>query len=169
MFYLSVSAERQPRIMQNRIRLVIADDNLLIRSSVRAFLQTTPHIQIVAEATTGDEACIQCHQHHPDVLLLDIEMPGMRTAAIVSAVRTLTPPVKVLIFSAYEDMTTIRVLLDAGIVGYLLKDEAVEDLAHAIEAVAEGGTWFSPSIARHIATIRATQKRYNTADIHAKD
>jgi DNA-binding NarL/FixJ family response regulator len=122
------------------IRVLIADDCPLLRAGVRTELARHAVIEVVGEARNGDEALQQAEVLRPDMLLLDIGMPGLSAAEVIRRVRTLARPVQVLILTAHGDIDNVHNMLEAGATGYMLKDEAPEVLTDAVRTVAEGGT-----------------------------
>lgn len=141
------------------IRVLLADDHPLVRAGLRATVVTAPDIALVGEATTGDEARRLCQDLAPDVILLDLHMPGPPPVATVAYLREHCPTTRVLILTAHDDDAYVQGLLAAGVAGYVLKDEVPETLLHAIRGVAQGGTWFSQAIATKLA--RAVAHRTN--------
>jgi DNA-binding NarL/FixJ family response regulator len=129
--------------MSESIRVLIADDHPLVRAGLCTTLQTEPDIVIAGEASDGDEAQRQCAGLQPDVLVLDLNMDGPPAVATLASVRELCPRTRVLILTAYDGDTYVRALVQAGAMGYVLKDEAPEALVQAVRSVARGGTWFS--------------------------
>jgi DNA-binding NarL/FixJ family response regulator len=132
------------------IRVLLADDHPLVRTGIRSALSAAADVVLVAEATTGDEAQQMCQHHLPDVLLLDLHMPGPPPLETVRALQTHTPLVKILILTAYDDDVYVKDMLRAGVAGYILKDVATESIVQAIYTVAQGGTWLSQSIAEKL-------------------
>jgi DNA-binding NarL/FixJ family response regulator len=129
-------------------RILIADDHPIVRAGVRAELARHADIEVIGEATNGDEAAQQTEALQPDVLVLDIEMPGLKATEVIRRASVLPQPVHVLILTAHDDIDNVHGMLEAGATGYLLKDEAPEVIADAIRAVARGGTWLSDEIAQ---------------------
>lgn len=132
--------------MAETIQVILADDHPLIRSGLRSRLQEEPGIAIVGEASHGDMAMRQCQDLQPDVLVLDLNMPGPPATSIVSYVHVRCPEMRILILTAYDDDAYVRGLVSAGISGYVLKDEAPDALVDAVKSVANGGTWFSRAV-----------------------
>jgi DNA-binding NarL/FixJ family response regulator len=132
------------------IRVLLADDHPLVRTGIRSALSAAGWVVLVAEATTGDEAQQLCLEHMPDVLLLDLHMPGPPPFETVHALKTQAPSVKILILTAYDDDVYVKDMLRAGVAGYMLKDVATESIVQAIATVAQGGTWLSQSIAEKL-------------------
>jgi len=141
------------------IRVLLADDHPLVRAGLRATVASAPDIALIGEATTGDEARRLCQDLAPDIVLLDLHMPGPPPVATVAYLREHCPTTRVLILTAHDDDAYVQGLLTAGVAGYVLKDEVPETLLHAIRGVAQGGTWFSQAIAAKLA--RAVAHRTN--------
>lgn len=153
--------------MDTAIRVLLADDHPLIRAGLRATLAPAPDIALVGEATTGDEARQHCRALQPDVLLLDLAMPGPPAAATVQHLREVCPKTRVLVLTAHDDDAYVHGLLAAGVAGYVLKDEVPETLLHAIRGVARGGVWFSQAIAAKLA--RANRTSGTVPDLTDRD
>src|SRR5215216_4914736 len=131
--------------MRNPIRVLLADDHPFVRAGLRATLETEPDVLVVGEVADGDEAQRQCQALRPDVLVLDLNMPGSPATATVASVRELSPPVRVVVLTGYED-AYVSDLIAAGVGGYVLKDEAPEALVQAVRSVVGGGTWLSQPV-----------------------
>jgi DNA-binding NarL/FixJ family response regulator len=131
------------------IRILLADDHPGFSAGLRGHLDREPDLDVVAVASDGDRALALARQHRPDVLVLDMEMPGRSGLEVARALRTLDdPPVQVLVLSAYEDEEYIFGILDAGAAGYLSKQEPLRAIAEAIRGAARGETgWLSRKIA----------------------
>jgi DNA-binding NarL/FixJ family response regulator len=136
--------------MPDTIRVVLADDHPLIRAGLRARLQEEPGISIVGEVADGDGVIVVCQERKPEVLVLDLNMPGPPATTIAATLGERLPDVKVLILTAYDDDAYVRGLLAAGISGYVLKDEAPDALVDAVRSVANGGSWFSRSLVKKL-------------------
>lgn len=132
--------------MNEIIRVLLADDHPLVRSGIRTMLHAEHDMTLVAEAMTSDEAQRLAVEINPDVLLLDLNMPGTPTIETVNYLGTHQPQIKVLILTAFNDDAYVRGFVASGVAGYVLKDEAAEAVVRAIRAVVHGGTWFSRSI-----------------------
>src|SRR5688572_28411676 len=138
--------------MTGPIRIVLADDHPLIRDGLRARLQAEPDIEVIGEAANGDEAQTRCLELQPDVVVLDLNMPGPPATETIAFFKDHCPQIRVLVLTAYNDDAYVRGLLAAGVAGYVLKDEAPDALVHAVRSVAHGGTWFSqPIVAQLVA------------------
>jgi DNA-binding NarL/FixJ family response regulator len=136
--------------MSEPIRVLLADDHPFIRAGLRTTLDTETDIVVAGEAEDGDDAQRQCTALQPDILVLDINMPGPPAVATLAAVRELCPSTRVIILTAYNDDAYVRGLLQAGALGYVLKDDAPEALVQAVRSVAQGGSWFSQAVVANL-------------------
>jgi len=130
------------------IRLLLADDHPGFCAGLRSHLEREPDLEVVAVAHNGTRTLALAKQHHPDVVVLDMEMPGRSSLEIARTLGTFDPPVQVLVLSAYEDEEYIFGVLDAGAAGYLSKQEPLSSIAEAVRGTARGETgWLSRKIA----------------------
>lgn len=130
------------------IRVLIADDHALVRDGVRALLSTADDIDVVAEAGDGQEAVDRARETSPDVILLDINMPGLGGLEAVPLIQRETPRARILILTQYEHADYVRRFLRLGVAGYVLKKAAGAELISAIRAASRGGLVLDPAIAR---------------------
>ncbi len=126
------------------IKIVIADDHLIIRQGLRLILETEPDFDLVGEAGDGAEAMQVCAQTHPQVVLMDLRMPGMDGLTAIETLRTEQPEVAVVILTTFNEDDLMLRGLQAGARGYLLKDTTREALFNAIRAAARGETLLAP-------------------------
>ncbi len=131
-----------------KIRVLIADDHAILREGVRALLQMSGDIEVVGEAADGREAIDRCRELQPDVVLMDIAMPGLGGLEAALEIKREGLRTKVLVLSQYEDREYVRRLLKAGVAGYVLKKSAGAELAGAIRAAHRGGLVLDPEVAR---------------------
>ncbi len=131
-----------------RIRVVIADDHALLREGIRALLATAEDVEVVGEAADGVEAIEACRRLGPDVILMDIAMPGLGGLEAALEVRKVSPHTRVLVLTQYDDREYVTRFLKAGAAGYVLKKAAGTELVSAIRGVARGGLVLDPAIAR---------------------
>jgi DNA-binding NarL/FixJ family response regulator len=132
------------------IRILIADDHALVRAGIRALVQTIPGIEVIAEAADGRDALGLMKVHQPDLVLMDISMPGLNGLEAAARATKDFPNVRVLILSAHSDEEHVCQALRAGAVGYLLKDAGTAELELALNAVARGETYLSPAVSKHV-------------------
>ena len=132
------------------IRIFIADDHVLVREGLRLIIEAQNDMEVVGEASDGQEAWMRINELRPDVAMLDVSMPLLNGAQTTERLRFNCPEVKVLAVSAYGDEAHIRQLLASGASGYVLKKAASQELANAIRVVANGGVHLDPQIAGQV-------------------
>jgi DNA-binding NarL/FixJ family response regulator len=132
------------------IRIMLADDHVLVREGTRELLEREPDMQVVAEASNGEEAVRLAATHEPDVALLDIAMPELSGIEATRQIKRQVPTTAILILSAYDDDEYVFALLEAGAAGYLLKNVRGRDLVEAIRSVHAGESVLHPVIARKV-------------------
>ncbi len=140
------------------LRVLIADDHPFFRDGMRMFLETTPDIVVVGEAATGEEAVAQAEKWQPDVILMDIKMPGMSGIEATRRILEANPGVRVLVVTMFEDDATVFTAMRAGARGYVLKDAQKDDVLRAIRAVGRGEAIFSPGIAARLLDFFTTAR-----------
>ncbi|MCS7173051.1 MAG: response regulator transcription factor [Armatimonadetes bacterium] len=132
------------------IRVLLADDQVLTRQGLRALLSREPDIEVVAEASSGQEAVQLALRHRPDVVLMDIVMEGEDGIEATRAIKQSCPHTQILILTVYADQELFRRAVRAGAVGYVLKDISPQNLVNAIRAVYSGKTMVNPGILRQL-------------------
>ena len=130
------------------IRVLLADDHDIVRAGLRALLNTAADMQVVAEANNGNEALRLVELHQPDIVLMDISMPGLNGLEATRQIKKQAPHVKVLVLSAHDSEDCIVQVMQSGADGYLLKSSAAGDLYAAVRSVHHGQAFFSPSVSR---------------------
>jgi len=130
------------------INVLIADDHVFYREGVRAFLDNSPDINVVAEAGNGDEAVAKAAELEPDVILMDLKMPGTNGIDATRRIYESNPKIGVLVITMFDDDDSVFAAMRAGARGYLLKDADKDEVVRAIIAVERGEAIFSPAIAR---------------------
>jgi len=128
------------------IRVILADDHPVVRSGIKAELDGAEGIEVVGEASSGDEALRLVGELRPDVLVLDVVMPGLDGVEVARLLRERHPELRILALSAYEDNAYVFGLLSAGAAGYVLKEEALDTIVEAIRAASRGETWLSKRV-----------------------
>lgn len=129
------------------IRVLLADDHSVVRKGVREFLEEEPDIEVIGEASDGQQAVDLAVQLTPDVVVMDIKMPQLSGVDATKRIRSLAPDVRVLALTAFDDDPYIFGLLEAGASGYVLKTAESSELVRAIRAVAAGHSALDPAIA----------------------
>ncbi len=132
------------------LRILIADDHPLFRKGMRALLTATPGTEVVGEATTGQEAIELAAALQPDVILMDLQMPGINGIEATRQILHTSPHIRILVVTLFEDDASIFSALRAGARGYILKDAQEEEMLRAIRAVGSGEAIFSPAIATRL-------------------
>src|SRR5206468_13133742 len=127
------------------IRVLLADDHTLVRAGIRGLLDGLPGIEVMGEADDGQEALRLTESLRPDVVVLDIGMPGLNGLEVAGRIATLDASIRVLILSMHTSEEYVLRALRAGCAGYLLKRSAVSELEVAVRAVARGETYLSPA------------------------
>lgn len=135
------------------IRVLVADDHAIVRTGIRHVLEGEPGFVVVGEASSGTQALALALELRPDVVLLDISMPGVSGLQATAELRTHCPETRVLILSMHDNTEYVLESVRAGAHGYLLKDTAATELRGAIRAVREGESYFSPPIASRLSAV----------------
>ena len=134
----------------NPIRVLLADDHTLVRAGIRSLLQGLENVEVVGEAGDGQEAVRLAEALRPDVVLLDVGMPGLNGLDVAARLATHDASIRVLILSMHTSEEYVLRALRAGCAGYLLKGSAVAELEIAVRAVARGETYLSPAVSKHV-------------------
>lgn len=134
----------------NEIRVLIADDHAVVREGIQSVLHAGEGFIVVGAAGTGDEALALAIEHQPDVVVLDISMPGKTGLEVAAELRQALPDTRVLMLSIHDHPEYVMESVRAGADGYLRKDAAPSELREAIRAVYRGASFFSPRVARQL-------------------
>jgi DNA-binding NarL/FixJ family response regulator len=137
---------------QQPIRVVVADDHPLVRRGIIHELLHLPEVEVLGEAASGDSALRLAQMLAPDVLLLDISMPGLSTAEVLRQLVADESPVRVLVLTAHADIDHILSMIKAGALGYMLKDEDPALIITALRSVMRGETWMSAAVMTAVVT-----------------
>jgi DNA-binding NarL/FixJ family response regulator len=149
------------------IRVVVADDHRVVRVGLEQLLSTFDDVEAVGLAAGGEEAVALCRELEPDVLLLDLSMPDMDGIEVTGRLRTTTPGTRVVVFTSFSDRERIVRALDAGAIGYLLKDAEPEEIHAAIRAAARGESPLAPRAAAELLADR--RARPATVELTARE
>jgi NarL family two-component system response regulator LiaR len=149
-----------------RIRILLADDHDMVRRGLAVFLQAFPDMQLVGEAADGVEAIEQCQKVHPDVVLMDVMMPGMDGIEATRRIRAQYPYVQVLMLSSSNDEDLVKSAIQAGAIGYVLKDISTNEMADALRNAAQGHSTLSPAATQALvaATARPPEPEYHLTE-----
>ncbi len=132
--------------MSNRLRVLLADDQFLVRAGIVSLLGLDPGIDVVAEASDGEQVLELVASHRPDVLLLDLRMPRLDGIGVLTRLREDNDPTPVLVLTTFDDDEQVVAAMRAGARGYLLKDVTLEELTAALRQVAAGQRYIQPAI-----------------------
>lgn len=141
------------------IRVMLVDDHTVVRSGLSAFLLAYEDLELVGEASGGEEAVQLCDKLNPDVILMDLIMPGMDGAAATRAIRKKCPKIQVIALTSFKEQELVQGALQAGAIGYLLKNVSAEDLANAIRSAFVGRPTLAVEAAQ--ALIQASREPAN--------
>jgi two-component system, NarL family, response regulator NreC len=134
-----------------RITLLLADDHAVVRSGLRLLLEAEPGHEVVAEAATAEDALRYTRAHRPDVLVLDLNMPGRPSLEVIPEIRAAAADTAIVVLTMQEDPAFAREALRAGALGYVLKEAADEELLQAVRLAAQGETYLNPRLGARLA------------------
>jgi DNA-binding NarL/FixJ family response regulator len=152
-----------------RITVVIADDHPLMRDGLRALIASLPDMEVVAEAGDGESARRETQLTHPDVVVMDLRMPGTNGVEATRAILRSVPTTRVLVLTMFEDDDSVFAAMRAGASGYLVKGAQQDEIIRALRSVAAGQAIFSPTVARRIIDFFAGARQIAAADIPFPD
>jgi DNA-binding NarL/FixJ family response regulator len=136
--------------MSGMVRVLIADDHPVVRSGIKGMLEPGPEFAVVGEAASGPEAVALALRERPDVVLMDLQMPGLDGASATAKIKAQLPGTQVLVLTTYGTDADIVNAIDAGAIGYLLKDAPHEEITRAVHAAARGEATLAPAIAQRL-------------------
>jgi DNA-binding NarL/FixJ family response regulator len=139
-----------------QLRILIVDDHPLFRRGMLGLLESLPGMEVVGEATTGEEAIALASDLAPDGIVMDLQMPGGTGIVATRAILNASPHIRILMVTLYDDNESVFTAIRAGARGYVLKDAGAEEIARAIRAVGRGEAIFSPAIANRLIDFFAT-------------
>ena len=134
------------------IRVLFVDDHPVVRAGLRGMLDVEPGIEVVGEASSAAEAVAAARAQQPDVILMDLRMPGTDGAQATTLVLAERPQCRVVVLTTYDNDADILRAVEAGAIGYVLKDVTREELVHAVRTAASGGTPLAPSVAAKLVS-----------------
>lgn len=132
------------------LRVLVADDHPVFRTGLRALILATPGMEMAGEAATGEEAMVLAAQEQPDVVLMDLQMPGLGGVAAIRRILDTSPHIRVLVVTMFQDDESLFAALRAGARGYLVKGANHQEVVRAIAAIGAGEAIFSPVIAQRL-------------------
>ena len=149
----SLPADAAFCVDHTRLRLLLIDDHAIVREGIRAVLEEEPDLAVVGECGSGDEALQVCEALKPDVVLLDLSMPGLGPVDTILGLTRRVPGARIMVFTSFGSDELVRATLDAGAIGFLLKDARREDLLRAVHSVAAGEPYLAPSAQRQLVAL----------------
>ena len=141
------------------IRILIADDHSMVRTGLATFIRVKADLELVGQARDGQEALRLCEQFQPDVVLMDLVMPRMDGMAATRAIRERWPQIQVIALTSFQEQELVQDALQAGAIGYLLKDVSIDDLAKAIRAAHAGRPTLAPEAAQALIQVARSAGR----------
>ena len=136
--------ESASKDVSDPIRVMIVDDHMMVRRGLATFLKVQVDLELVAEANNGEEALRVCEQVQPNVILMDLVMPKMDGPTAIRMIRERWPQIQVIVLTSFQEKSLVREALQAGAIGYLLKNVSVDDLAEAVRAAHAGRSTLAP-------------------------
>mgnify|MGYP001820527398 CR=1 FL=1 len=150
--------------MVEMIKVMLVDDHDLVRTGIKRLLEDHPNIKIVGEATSGEQALEQVSENDPDVVLMDINMPGIGGLEATRKLLQRKPKLKIIVVTMHEDDMFAQRFLKAGAMGYLTKGAKVDEILQAVQAVMANQRYLSPAIAQQIALSQVTEEESSPFD-----
>ncbi len=152
---------------EKRIRIMIVDDHAVVRSGLGAFLTAVPDLELVGEAENGEQAVVRAKALKPDVILMDLMMPGMDGVTATKSIKECLPGVQIIALTSFLEDELVQNAIKAGAIGYLMKNVSVRELEAAIRSATAGKMTLSPEAAQ--ALVRATQQAAETETLTARE
>lgn len=141
------------------IRVMIVDDHPIVRQGIKLSLRSTSDFEVVGEASSGEEALDLLEQAHPDVILMDLVMPGMGGVPAIRAITEMAPDVKVIVLTSYEEGDLVQETLQAGAIGYQLKSIDIDELLNTIRLAVSGVPSLAPAAAQSLVQVTKTARK----------
>ena len=151
----------------NKVRVILADDHVVVREGLKRLIEKEPDIDVVGEASDGREALEQAQKHHPDIAIIDVSMAPVGGLQATRDLRQQCPDTRVLALTVHEDRSYVQEMLEAGASGYVLKRAAADELIGAIRAVATNGIYVDPRVTGKLISALG-QRRGGFADSKAE-
>ncbi len=155
--------------MPARIRVMLADDHAVVRAGYRFLLENVRDIEVVAEAASGEEALAQFEQVNPDVLVIDLTMPGIGGMEAIRQLRALRPDARILVFSMHENAAMVEHALQAGVSGYISKNSSPDSLVNAVRRIASGHIYIDSELAQSLVVQQSRGQREPLAGLSPRE
>ncbi|WP_110598303.1 MULTISPECIES: response regulator [Salinicola] len=137
------------------IRVLVADDHHLVRTSIARVMASEPDIEVVAEADSGESALQSCREHAPDIAMIDIRMPGIGGLETILKLLKTQPDTRIIVLTGHVEESTAQRLIDSGVTGFISKGTELDLMIEAVRRVAEGKRFISPDIAQRVVLARS--------------
>ncbi len=144
--------------MKENLRLLLVDDHQVVRMGLRFVLEDLPNVQLVGEASSADEAMDQCQLLEPDVVIMDIKMPGKNGIEACRQIVSRWPQIQVIMLTSFVDDNLVFEAIQAGAAGYVMKGVSTDELLRALDAVREGAGLLDPAITRRVLNLMRQQR-----------
>lgn len=144
--------------LKEHLRLLLVDDHQVVRMGLRFVLEDLPYVQLVGEANSADEAIHQCHLLQPDVVIMDIKMPGKNGIEACRQIMSRWPHIQVIMLTSFVDDELVFEAIQAGAAGYVMKGVSTDELLRALAAVREGAALLDPAITRRVLSLMRKQR-----------
>jgi DNA-binding NarL/FixJ family response regulator len=155
----STSTEPMDTAVTTTLRIILVDDHAVVREGVRALLEEEQGLAVVGEFSDGAQALESAASLSPDVAIVDLRMPGLSAVETIVGLKRAIPDVNILVFTSFGEDAAIRATLDAGAIGYLLKDALRGELVRAVRAVANGEPYLDPAAQRQLVSMLRRQPK----------
>ena len=152
---------------QNKIRVMIVDDHAIVRSGLGAFLSAVPDLDLVGEAENGEQAVVRAKVLKPDVILMDLMMPGMDGVTATRSIKENNPSIQIIALTSFQEDELVQNAIKAGAIGYLMKNVSVRELEAAIHGAKAGKMVLSPEAAQ--ALVRVSQQAAETETLTSRE
>ena len=152
---------------ETKIRVMIVDDHAVVRSGLGAFLSVIPDLELVGEAENGELAVVRCGHLHPDVILMDLMMPGTDGVTATRLIREKHPQTQIIALTSFQEDELVQNAMKAGAIGYLMKNVSAQELSAAIRAARAGKMTLSPEAAQ--ALVHAAQQAAETESLTERE
>ncbi len=130
----------------NKLRIILVDDHAVVRTSYRLLLENDPQIEVIAELESGEEANQQARELNPDVIVMDLSMPGMGGLEAIRRIKAKNPEIYILVFTMHDNVSFVEHALEAGAAGYITKNNAPNVLIEAVHKIVKGETYIEPEL-----------------------
>jgi NarL family two-component system response regulator LiaR len=152
---------------QKKIRVMIVDDHAVVRSGLGAFLSAVPDLELIGEAENGEQAVVRSKALKPDIILMDLMMPGMDGVTATRTIKEYNPAIQIIALTSFQEDELVQNAMKAGAIGYLMKNVSVRELEAAIRSAIAGKMVLSPEAAQSL--VRATQQAAETESLTSRE